>query len=293
MHTKSRCPTLTAALCGALLLQAAGDAKAWGATGHRAVCEIAFRELEEGPRRIVSGLIDRDRRYRRFAESCTWADGPPRQRERDHYVNLARDARAVTLNGCPLADTCLLSAIDADALVLASPDSSEKEQLVALKLLGHWVGDIHQPMHVTFADDRGANAVGAVIEEEGELVETNLHEVWDDWIIARRLGDDYMAIADRLQAAVSDAERERWRYDSPVEWANESFQIAIAPSSRYCVLRQGACWYANDNFILNAGETRRELAIDDSYLAEQQAIVEQRLTRAGVRLGALLNRLLR
>jgi S1/P1 Nuclease len=45
-------------------------------------------------------------------------------------------------------------AIEGDFALLASPDTTNEEKLVALKLLGHWVGDIHQPLHVSFEDDR-------------------------------------------------------------------------------------------------------------------------------------------
>ena len=163
-----------------------GIAFAWGATGHSVVCEIAYAELGRDARRAVDRLIDTDPLYETFAESCNWADGPPRQREIDHYMNFPRSTRAVTMGRCAMADSCLFTAIDEDVSVLASSLSSERQKLEALKLLGHWVGDIHQPMHTTFADDRGANSIEVVVEEHGEPADTNLHAVWDTWIIAGR-----------------------------------------------------------------------------------------------------------
>ena len=44
-----------------------------------------------------------------------------------------------------------------DNLELYSLDVSD--QLRLLKSLGHWVGDVHQPLHVSFDDDRGGNLV--------------------------------------------------------------------------------------------------------------------------------------
>ena len=32
-------------------------------------------------------------------------------------------------------------------------------QTRGLEFLGHWVGDVHQPLHVSFKDDRGGNAI--------------------------------------------------------------------------------------------------------------------------------------
>lgn len=278
-----------------IMLASSPPAAAWGATGHAAICELAFRELGPGPRAEVERLMGLDAQYETFAEACNWADGPPRQRERDHYVNVHRDTRAIVRDGCPAADTCILAAVRNDVAVLENPVIRDAERLQALKLLGHWVGDLHQPMHVTFGDDRGANAIAALLRGAGdgdEDVETNLHELWDDWIIARRLGDDYRQIAERLQQAVTDADRDAWRYDHPVEWANESFQIARHPSTRYCFERDGACWYAADNLLLSAGESRRQMTLDDRYIALHALTVERRLRQAGIRLAALLERVL-
>jgi S1/P1 Nuclease len=41
--------------------------------------------------------------------------------------------------------------------VLSSSSASEQERLEALKYLGHWDGDVHQPLHLSFQDDRGGN----------------------------------------------------------------------------------------------------------------------------------------
>ena len=57
---------------------------AWSETGHSTVCEIAYTELSRSARRDVDRLIDMDPQYDTFAESCNWADGPPRQRDLDH-----------------------------------------------------------------------------------------------------------------------------------------------------------------------------------------------------------------
>ena len=165
--------------------------------------------------------------------------------------------------------------------------------LEALKLLGHWVGDIHQPMHTTFSDDRGANSITAiVIDDDGEFIESTLHGVWDYWIIHWQLGDDYQALADRLRESVDDTLRDQWRFDSPVTWANESFQLAISPEVRYCVQQSGACWYSANNMILDRGEPQRVMRIGEAYSAQHAATIERRLLQAGIRLGHLLNQLL-
>ena len=264
-------------------------ALAWGETGHYVVCQMAFDALDAAAKTEVERLIALDPDFDNFAESCAYADTPERIRMFDHFMNLPRSYRAITTYECPLAETCVMTAIQSDVTVLVDPAAGDEERLLALKLLAHWVGDIHQPLHVSFQDDRGANH----IRVDAADPDANLHGVWDSLIIAHNLGDDYRRIAARLAAAISAGQREAWRNDSPVEWANESYQVTISPEVGYCTRKQGACWYEDGNMLLNDGEPRRFVEIDDAYLSRHQAIVSQRLQQAAVRLAELLNRLLR
>jgi hypothetical protein len=119
-------------------------ALAWGDTGHRIICEIAFQELNDPARERVKAMIRQDPEFDTFAESCSWPDRP-RRRAVEHYVNLPRDAEGFAKDPCPVADKCVVSAIEKDLAVLSSPGAREQEKLEALKYLGHWVGDVHQP----------------------------------------------------------------------------------------------------------------------------------------------------
>ena len=129
-----------AALAATLLLYSP-SALAWGGLGHEAVCELAFRELDVTARQRVIALIQQDDEFTTFRASCNWADRP-RQRAPEHFVNLPRDATGLHGDECPLADDCVVRAIEDDFTVLASPSATDQEKLAALKFLGHWVGDI-------------------------------------------------------------------------------------------------------------------------------------------------------
>lgn len=257
----------------------------WGEDGHRVVCQIAYDELTAVARMEVDRLLQLDPGFDSFAESCLFADSPERIRWLDHFMNVPRSAQAVTTADCPMADTCVIPAIRSDVRVLNDPATGDQPKLLALKLLGHWVGDIHQPMHVSFQDDRGGNSNIANVG----LPDANLHGVWDYMIIAANMGNDPMKIAAGLRNSVTDEQRAAWQNDSPVEWANESYQVTIAPATNYCVQQQGACWYSSENMMLNRGEPWREIAITDDYLKMQGAIVSRRLQQAGIRLAKLLN----
>ena len=51
---------------------------------------------------------------------------------------------------------------------------------MALKFLVHFIGDMHQPLHVGRGEDRGGNSIR--VRWFGES--RNLHSVWDSAIIA-------------------------------------------------------------------------------------------------------------
>jgi len=258
---------------------------AWGGTGHRTVCQMAYEELLPEARVELDRLIALDSDFDNFADSCLFADTPERIRWQDHFVNMPRSTRAVTTADCPMAETCALSAIHSDFLILLDPQATDVEKLLALKLLGHWVGDVHQPMHVSFQDDRGANSNRVDPDNE----KASLHGVWDYTIIADSLGDDYQEIAASLRGDISEQQRAAWKYDSPIEWVNESFQITISPAAGYCVQKQGACWYSNDNMMLDQGEEWRNLSISADYLQTHAPITKLRLQQAAIRLAQLLN----
>ena len=268
----------------AIPLMLPASALAWGAVAHHALCEMAYRELNPAARAEVDRLIGLDDAYETFATSCTFADWPERQRPVEHYINVPRNTRSIAVLECPLAEACVLTAIDKDLAVVKDRSLSDEERLLALKLLGHWVGDLHQPAHVGFADDQGAN----LIINTGAC-EQNLHATWDTCIVETLLGTDYLAIAAELHGEITDRQRVDWQYDSPVEWANESYRIVIDPATRYCVDKQDACWYEDGNFILTPGEAQKSVKISRRYLKRHRGTVEQRLKQAAVRLGYLLN----
>ena len=51
----------------------------------------------------------------------------------------------------------------------------------ALKILIHLIGDLHQPMHVSHAEDKGGNDIAIKFEGFAD----NLHGLWDYGLIDR------------------------------------------------------------------------------------------------------------
>jgi hypothetical protein len=180
----------------------------------------------------------------------------------------------ITANTCPAAATCTLSAIANDSAVLSSPSTTDLEKLTALKFLGHWVGDIHQPLHVSFEDDRGGNEVLVDGECSG-----NVHATWDTCLVLKAVGSDVSAAATDLLKTVTPAKTEEWTQASnPRDWANESLAITRGSATKYCVREGSSC-------NLPSGE----VDVDAGYVQRNVSIVRQQLAKAAVRLAHLLD----
>lgn len=262
---------------------------AWGDLGHEVVCEIAFQELKPSAQIEVMALIQGDPEFRTFAKSCSWPDHP-RTRPTEHYVNVERDALSFAQEPCPTAGECVVTAVVGDMRDLGVfEDKAEKLRL--LKSLGHWVGDIHQPLHVSFADDQGGNKI-----DVGGPCNTNLHSVWDTCIITDTVGQDAAEIARTLRSEITPEERAAWfsgdvTTETVIGWASESLKISLDPVVQYCVLDGATCKYDKDRVSFSGG-TERRVDASTAYLEANEPTAATRLKMAGIRLGGMLNALL-
>jgi hypothetical protein len=250
-----------------------GNAHAWGDTGHKIVCDLAFRLAAQGTRAEIRRLIRLDRDFDFFADSCTWPDHP-RQRGDEHFINLGRDAAGISADDeCPTSETCVLSAVAEDLKKLVS-STDDDEKLEALKFLGHWVGDVHQPLHVSFEDDRGGNNIHVT----GEC-SANLHSAWDNCLVFQALGENVATASRQLFNSLTPAITEQWAAADPRDWANESFALAEAAKVHYCDRHGASCDLPSPPRV----------EIDAAYVTGNVATVREQLAKAGVRLAKLLD----
>ena len=263
------------------------SANAWGNLGHEVVCEIAFRELPPQVRSKVTSLIHQDSgvsRLRQVLHLAGQSEDPPVRAllERASFRNKDREAAP-----CGGASKCAATAIANDMRDLAT-NSDEADQLRLIKSIGHWVGDIHQPLHVSFEDDRGANKI-----DVDAPCDSSLHSVWDTCIIEEKIGTRAREIAVDLRGEITDQDRSRWvpaRVDTAaiVGWANELLAITLRPSVQYCVQKQGECWYTATQKTYPGNGPKKKVDANDAYLGTHAPIVRDRLKMAGVRLAAVL-----
>ena len=213
-----------------VLLAAAPPAGwAWGVLGHRAVARIAENHLTPAARQQVGKLLgaetiplvsiwaDELRADPAFQETAPW-----------HYLNVATGldfaAFVAQLNtpalAAPAAPTNAYTALLQARRDLKDPQKTADEKRVALKFLIHLVGDVHQPLHVGHADDKGGN--GIVVNWRAKD-DTNLHSVWDTAIIEYP-GFSYSEMATAYDHA-TPAEIKQWQKDELTTWLFESYQL--------------------------------------------------------------------
>jgi hypothetical protein len=279
----------------------ASQASAWGDSGHRTVCEIALRNLTPTARHEVDRLLHANAAIlganplnAEYGWACTYPDHPaasgPGRRSPEHFVNYARNLLVVTnSSGCGGAPLCVISAIAADFAILRS-SAPDAQRAAALVYLGHWFGDIHQPLHSSFRDDQGGNEMNS-----SGLCTNNLHSTWDTCILqSRALAggrsiDDVRALAATWSGQVTDADRAQWLSSAPWQWSAESYAVTIRPETGYCVLVQGTCQYSATQADWAQGQPHRSVRIDAAYMDMAMPIIQRRITQAGVRLAHRLN----
>lgn len=277
-------------------------AMAWGDSGHRLVCEIALRNLTPAARAEVARLLGTDQAIRNanprnieYSWACTYPDNPsaagPGRRAPEHFIIYARTLRAVTAgSGCGEAPVCVLSAIPADLAILRARTATDAARAAALVYLGHWVADIHQPLHVSYRHDWG----GLHIDTTG-LCTRSLHTAWDTCILQERALpgsrsiEEVRALATAWDAQAGRGQRRAWLRTEPWQWAAESYAQSIEPRMGYCVRVGTACQYAPDRPDYASGQPKRAQAVDAAYLDWAMPVIQRRLTQAGLRLAHQLN----
>lgn len=242
-------------------------ASAWGPRGHQIVALIAEHDLTPEARSEVKTLLGPDS----MADVSNWADAVRKLQPQTgpwHWVNLPPGASGyVRERDCPNGE-CVVGVIEKFAAILADSAASREQRRDALMFLIHFVGDVHQPMHCGQPADRGGTDIH--LECFGKPV--NLHELWDHTLIERQKQTPRQ-YADELLYEISDCDRTGWLRSPPADWATES-------------------WLLNQSYGYRSPLGRPLLSGDHvgrTYLDGAQAIADQRLARAGVRLAGMIN----
>jgi hypothetical protein len=244
-------------------------AAAFGPAGHRIAGLLAEPALCPAARRDVEALGGGES----LADLGLWADAIREQPEWRqsapwHYLNVADapgSAAAAAIRAFrhpPEGD--VLAAIERFRAELADRTRPEAQRAVALRFLVHFVVDVHQPLHVGRAEDRGGNTIDVRYAE----TVVSLHGFWDtDVLELRGLGPARYArrLAPAFAAAAAAAPAD------PDDWAAESLAVRA------------------DVYRFDAAGGGSPALLSPDYLSAAQRLAERRLAQAAARLAATLN----
>ncbi|XP_031478119.1 endonuclease 4-like [Nymphaea colorata] len=275
-----------------VLMQFVPEVRAWGKEGHYVVCKIAEALLSEDAANAVKALLP-EHAHGELASVCSWADEIRHYHDWRwssplHYIDTpdfrcnyeyCRDCH----DSAGVADRCVAGAIYNYTQQLANcnnPSFKERHNMTeALLFLSHFMGDIHQPLHVGFTGDLGGNTI--IVHWYRR--KANLHHVWDSMIIETALKEYYGSQIENMTQAIQRNIMDDWS-DDVAHWESCISNAMVCPDPYATESVRLACKFAYKN--ATPGST-----LSDAYFHSRLPVVEKRLAQGGVRLAATLNRI--
>jgi len=240
------------------------NAFAWGMLGHRVTGGIAEHYLNPKAKAEIKKLLGNES----LAMATNWADFIRSDRFYDylgpwHYININTGLSRQEVMKFLKEDTGVDLYTKLNFLVreLKSRKLPADKQAFYLKLLIHFIGDAHQPMHIGRPEDRGGNNIKLYWFGEP----TNLHRVWDEQLIEFQ----QLSYTEHVAAInfISPQQKTKLMTQPLSEWIYESYEIAQK-------------LYA---------EVRPDDRLTYNYNYKHVNIMNQQLLKGGVRLAGVLN----
>lgn len=244
-------------VCSILLVSP--RAYSWGKIGHRVVGEIAERNLDSSAKKGIKELLDGET----LARVANYPDEIRSDRKYDytgpwHYTSIPTGKTYFDQKRNKDGD--IIDALFRMDEILKDPKKSKEDKAFALKFMVHLVGDLHQPLHVGLAEDRGGNSVRV----KWFKTESNLHTIWDENIIDfQQLS--YTEYTDFLNRYTKD-EMKEFSKGHFLNWAKESQDLR--------------------SIVYDTGGSEN---LSYEYQYKTKPVIEERLRKAGIRLASVLN----
>jgi hypothetical protein len=237
---------------------------AWDRVGHSTVGIMALSQFQPDARRALESFVN-PLDEQAMVKACNW---PDEFRETEagawssplHYINIPRgDFTYLASRDCP-QQQCVTEAIKHYAVELADRQASQQQRWQAFAWLCHLVGDLHQPLHAGYADDRGGNDFNVIFKGE----QINLHTFWD-FVLINQHADNWQNLISLLSTSPDIHSQSEWSANMVNDWTNESHKLAR----------------------LKVYPVNRE--IDDIYLQQSWELVQERIISAASRLALIIN----
>ena len=231
----------------------------WGNTGHRIVGKIAENHLSRTAKQKIKTLMG----HHDIALLSYWADeiksDPKWDHARDwHYATIPDDEEYV--KGKHRGK--VIEKVQEFSNVLLNQNIPKIKKQNAFKFLVHFIGDIHQPLHIGNGKDRGGNTVKVKWFNEP----TKLHAVWDSKMIDGQ-NLSYTEYANFLMIGADSSMVSKWIKDDVLTYSHESRDY------------RNMCYDYEDG----------NLGYD--YIFKNKPLLEKRLLQGGIRLAGTLNRI--
>ena len=233
----------------------------WSQKGHDTVAYIAECHLTPAAADSVSAIfdgmspvywanwLDNASHTPEYAYTKTW-----------HYKNIDDGVPYEEAPLNPAGD--VVTAIREQISLLSDPVSTKSQKELALKILVHIVGDMHQPMHMGHLSDLGGNKTKVRFFER----DTNLHSIWDGSLM--NSGHSWTYTEWQKQLDRLSPEEEAIEVAGNVDdWAKQTYDIAVR---------------AYDYFPAGA-------KVSYNQIAAWTPTIERQLLRGGLRLARILN----
>ncbi|WOH36905.1 S1/P1 nuclease [Thalassotalea fonticola] len=269
---------------------------ALGSKGHWLVCQLAVNNLPLAQQDSLSNLINylplaqkqqlniflkRSINHQvTFADACSWPDAirheePFAVYKSWHYLNVAREQTEIGKSDCQ--SNCILDAITFHQQQYINA-KNPITKIQALLFLAHWLGDIHQPLHISFKSDLGGNKT-KVIDRLNSTKQKckNLHQVWDRCLLGN---SNKTLLLNSLAPSFESPSSDFITAKNLLVWANQSLTISRSKSVQYCKIDDNnrACVPTQDKIIF-----------DQAYLNKNNLTLKKQLNLAAVRLHLFLS----
>lgn len=227
----------------------------WGSQGHKIIAQIAEQATSIKVKDSVKYYLG----SMSFEKAATWMDEIRDDHTYDHlkpahYVNIEKDKTYVKVKGVNI-----MNELDIVFLALQKKESKEAVSL-ALKELFHLVGDLHQPLHTGYANDKGGNTVEVTFNGK----KTNLHKLWDSELIESYHDQIFHYINIESILGIKELQKEEI---NTVKWLEES-----------------------RSHLQDVYDFPKSGIIEKSYAEANHLVIKNQLTKAGVRLSNVLTK---
>jgi len=299
-------------------LLAAVNAGAWDGTGHMLVAQVARERMSsQTVARVdaLAALLDNNGTPYNGVSIACWPDDIKSRDSKSTFQGQFRTWHYIDI-GCLPTDPDVLShapeltrtngdviaALNHCISVIKSKKADElvPNEAVALALLVHFVGDIHQPLHTTarynpdpkpddkYKDDAGGNGVSLA-----NLADTpwskNLHTFWDEAYRRYYENGEVRALPELQEAtALGSPEMQEWlKKLAPDAPTKPDLQF----DAKKYVLEAHTLACAEVYGTLNEPYGAKNVKLSEKYVTRSAEIARRQIVLAGYRLAALLNEL--